>query len=155
MRLFRRRKNSGQVPADNMSGAPEVASQWSSSSRIDWKRALPRLVALVIILSLVTLGTLWATGVIGKNKPPAAHKPQQVAAVQGHGASQPAQSGTKTPIGTAPPTPAVSTPTAKAPVPAQNGPLTDTGPGETVAVFIVATAIGSIAYQLNLRRRLN
>ena len=127
----------------------------NSMGAIDWRRALPRLFALLVILILVIIGVLFATGAFDskEDKPADIAKPIQqpgkktVSTTSSETVTtKPAESGGKTPTGqTATTSGAGSTASSN---------LSDTGPGETIALFVVTSAAGAFGYQLHLRRRL-
>ncbi len=185
MRLFRRRKSSDEGFSE---GQPVFAGpppeQTVSRARIDWKRAIPRLIILIVILVGIVSGILWATGVIGKGQPADHDKKPLIAQSGKSGPSRKTESGKSTggkpapstapqdqaalkspqSAGTAarpgdtssPTTPSTAgTPATGATASTQSGALTNTGPGETAVIFVATTLIGSIAYQINLRRRLS
>ncbi len=187
MRLFRRSKSISESQPVLPGSLPE---QTVSRSRIDWRRAAPRLIILAVILVGVVSGILWAAGVIGKDKPDAHGKTTIIAqsdktapsrkaeprkvesgksnggkpahsavATQAEGTSKPAQTASTTPSPSNTSSPTTSstpgTPATSTTAPSQGGQLTNTGPGETAAIFVATTLIGSIAYQINLRRRLS
>ena len=159
MRLFRRNRNPS-APADPLAVPP------SGGSRIDWRRALPRVLAVLVITAVIVLGIFWAAGAFNNNhgshdrKPVAGRqnpKPQIAQkGTSGAGKSSPAATPSTQPSPTTPAQTPGNQPAgsaAQSPVPSGN--LTNTGPGETVGLFVAVTITGAAAYQVRLRRRLN
>lgn len=161
MKLFNRQKDLGQTAVE---GPDYISNTAQTRSRIDWKRAIPRLLALIVILGLIVFGILLLAGVVGKdNSPPAKPaKPAKPIAVQKTTKAPAGKITSNKPPGdesTAVPTPASNSGTAGASV-SQTAPrvssaaLTNTGPGETALVFVTVSIAGAAAYQIILRRRL-
>ncbi|PIZ62022.1 hypothetical protein COY17_03185 [Candidatus Saccharibacteria bacterium CG_4_10_14_0_2_um_filter_52_9] len=148
MKLFNRQKNLGQTAVEE----PDYISNTTRSrGRIDWKRAIPRLIVLIVIPGLIVFGILLLAGVAGKDNSPPATPAKPIAV----------QKATKPPAPAPTPTsaPASNSGTAGASV-SQASPnvnsqsLTDTGPGETALVFVTVSIAGAAAYQIILRRNL-
>ena len=160
MRLFRRNRNPS-APADPLAVPP------SGSSRIDWRRALPRVLAVLVITAVIVLGIFWVAGAFSNDHKPASGKhnpkPQTAQKSSGsHGKSSPAATPLAPSSSSAPATPgqAAQTPSnqpagSAAQSPAPSGNLINTGPGETAGLFAAVTITGAAAYQVRLRRRLN
>ncbi len=109
---------------------------------------MPRLAALLVVLILLGLGVSWIAGANDNNSAPAKKKPTAVPQIgRAAPASQPAPA-------TTPATQSTSSQPATG-QPAAGGKLTNTGPGETAALFVIVTAAGTIGYQLKLRRDLS
>lgn len=75
----------------------------------------------------------------------------------GSSQGQPSQSSGSQQAPKAPNQPSQPQPTAAQPTPAAtgaNGPLNNTGPGDTVGIFVAATAAGAIGYRVVVARKL-
>lgn len=153
-------------------GEDILASQNSGGSRIDWRRAIPRLLLVIIIVVLLVFGIAWIVRALTRDEPkPQKHKPatsqqdKQPAAsdTENTAAERPqvadtsseSSSSSEASSEAASPQPEQSSPQGAGKPTAANAQLTNTGPGETIALFTVATATGITIYQVNLRRRFN
>jgi len=150
MKLFNRQKNN---PADVANQEYYANPGSEGQGGIDWKRAAPRIAGVAVALIIVVLGILWLAGVFNSDKPAAKKttKPQTATAQQA--APKPAtnsQTGgaSNSTSNSAKPAPANAGATAT------SGSLTNSGPGDTIALFAGVTAIGTLAYHVRLRRQL-
>lgn len=161
MRLFNRNKGNQPVQSTDqqyMTGQP------SQGSRIDWKRALPRLAAALLLAAVLVFGIIWIVGAFTKDEPAPQDKKKPAIAQRNSSDSKPAGDGasnagssaetentqsasdTTTSRSTTARTPAGSTI-------ANSGKLADAGPGETLALFLATTIISAAAYNTFLRRQ--
>lgn len=129
---------------------------------IDWRRAIPRLLLVLVALVLIVLVITKVVDSFGgeANKPTSIDKNktgqttqktndgarQNPNTVPGSGQASPSASNSG---GQTAPASAGSTPRTAA----NSGNLADTGPGETVALFVVVTAAGTLLYHTYLRRQ--
>lgn len=178
MRLFRRR---GSDSADLASGQDILAGQTINTTRIDWRRAVPRLLLVIVALTLIVLIIMWMAGAFSNEAKPGkspvrptesskqankeeAKKPASKSeqGSRSSRSSQPAQTPASLPADESTSsrnsdrTPS-RTPSSSPSTPAPQTPnqLTNTGPGEAIGLFVITTAAGTLLYQLNLRRRLS
>lgn len=145
----RSKKNGEQVP-------PELQEYYKTERRerlgIAWLLALATLFATVALVLGLFFGGRWLIRQIGgEDKKPAATQTTQEQTPFNLNETSPVatteQNTQQTPPTPTPsPTPAVTTP--------QNADLPHTGPADTLAAFVISTAIGVGLYQLHLRRKL-
>lgn len=160
-----RRQSTGQSP-ESVADSYNVPTE---SPRVDWKRAVPRLLAAALVLALVVWGVVWAIGEIGNDKPSDKKQPgiaqsdnrsagsssskneESGMASSGENA---ASSGSSAASGTSPAGSSQSgTPaTPGKSTASDSSQLSDTGPGDVVIIFAAATATGVAVYQVRLRR---
>lgn len=174
MKLFKRRNKGSSSTAPQ--GGDVIAGQTSNGSRIDWRRAVPRLLILVLAAALLVFAIIKLVDALNGSEPakPAVKKPVQVARQPERKPTAPQRSSTgqegakpdrpasdtpsQRPSASAPSTPQNSKPPATSSQnqpPAKGGqPLADTGPGETIALFLITSTAGTVAYQVRLRRSL-
>jgi hypothetical protein len=160
MRLFRRNK-AVQTPSEDLW---PVATPPATGNSIDWRRAVPRLAGLAVVLALLVTGALWAVGtfkdnkpdVSGKNKPSTSKPDSKSSDESGESYSNTSvedKTSNKTATSQSGTTASKSSSDDTAASNQTNGELSDTGPGDVLAVFAVATAGGTVIYQTVIRRR--
>lgn len=167
--MFNRQKDD-RGTADTPS-VEQLLNQNGERRRVDWRRTIPRLAATLLVIAIIAAGTLWAFGVFdsGKNGEDKPGQTAQDGNWQGQeegksgdsgGSDAPATNGSGQPNGR--PAPSNSGGGATGGTPAAPQPqggsssserLADSGPAETLAVFVAATAAGITLYQVKLRRQ--
>jgi cytoskeletal protein RodZ len=130
------------------------------STSIDWKRAAPRLAAVIIVLLILILGVLNLTGVFNTSEPTAktntppkpqvAEKSTGQKKTTGSGSMNSGSTNTATPSSS----PAQTSQNAQSREPGASNQLANAGPGEAASVFFIATIGGVLTYQVALRRRI-
>lgn len=154
MKLFRRQK-SDQLPSSDIHTESYNVPEGSG---IDWRRAIPRLLALAVILALIVTGVLWAAGVFEDNNPNVEGKGNETAAsssktsnnkAEESGSSQSAKSSSTSSSGSS-----SSQSSEQGSSTSGNEELTNTGPGDVVSIFAITSVMGTVLYQTILRRRL-
>jgi hypothetical protein len=145
MKLFRRQNSAPPVTNEQLADSYAVPD----GNRIDWKRAVPRVLALVLILALIVWGVVWAIGNSREDKAsPKAENQNKIAQTNDQESGYAETASTSKPAG---PNQTASSTAAKT---AQtNQQLTNSGPGETAALFVITTAAGVTLYQIKLRRQ--
>ena len=154
---------------------PEVKQYYSSEHRervgLAWIIAFVSLVITIAVVMGLFFGGRWAYRKIAHNNPtvaqpqtitsqPATSSPKASSSTAAPKSSKPStgSSNTSSTSTTTPSQPPVSTNKGQLPAPAtsqaQTSGITNTGPGETVATFIIVSLIGTVAYQAYLRRKL-
>lgn len=166
--------NRNKKPTDTKT-PPEVKQYYTSEHRervgLAWLIAFLSLIITMVVVIGLFFGGRWAYRKIANNKPVTPAKPQTVAkqpakpnqtvsepAKPGNDSTsqKPASSSSYTPT-TSTPAPAQSQSTATTPVTSQPQAqkITNTGPGQTIAVFAVVSLIGAIAHNTYSRRKLS
>jgi cytoskeletal protein RodZ len=172
MKLFNRQKDDTPTISVTPPPPPQVSNvPLDEGSRIDWHRAAPRIAGLAICIVLIVLGILWIAGAFDSNsKEPSKQKSDTAQSDNksksddtnkqkssgnesnsaSNGSSSNSTSNSNNSGAASTPAPSAATPST---TPATNDQLANTGPGETLAVIVVATAAGTLLYQFVLRRR--
>lgn len=141
-----------QSPTETTDYYSNAGSEGSSS--IDWKRAVPRVVAVVLVVGLLVFGAMALFDNSDSKKPAAEKKP--TTAQQEQRAREDKRQASNTATQPPSPSPSTSTPSST-PAPSASSStqqLVDSGPGEVVALFIAAATGGALTYHVALRRRL-
>jgi len=152
MKLFNRQKSD---PADVANQQYYASPGSEGQGGIDWKRAAPRIAGIAIIVILVVLGILWAAGVFSNDKPAAKKTTQPQTAKTQTAVPKPAaksQTGSSSSSSASKPTQPTPSGTSVA---TTNGSLTNSGPGDTIALFAGVTVVGALGYHIRLRRQLS
>jgi hypothetical protein len=169
MKLFNRQKDDQpQVEVE------KLLESDNSQRRVDWRRTLPRLAAALLIVAAIVFLILWSFGAFESDKKDkgdiskssgsskSKNNRGQDQKQSGDSSSDNSSSAGQTPAGSAAGS-AGATAGSSAQAPAtssgssasstDSSSLANTGPGETIALFAVATATGVIIYQISLRKQ--
>lgn len=145
------RNRDTQSPTETTDYYSNAGSEGSSS--IDWRRAIPRVAAVILVIGLLVFGAMALFGGSDEKKPTVEKKSttaqqEQKARAEKRQASNPA---TQPPS----PNPSTSTPSSPAAPSSNTRQLADSGPGEVAALFIATTIGGALTYHVALRRQLS
>lgn len=135
-----------QSPTETTDYYSNAGSEGSSS--IDWKRAIPRVLAVVLVVGLLVFSAMALFANSDSKKPTTAQQEQRAREDKrqaSNTANQPPSPSPSTSTPSSTPAPSASSSTQQ---------LVDSGPGEVVALFIAAATGGALTYHVALRRRL-